>query len=124
MSVQSSAFALSNASFRSIASALPCFLFASEALPRFLPASQACGGVRFCNFLLLAGVHAQRKSKSIQFCNEFGWWTLYRHLTSNLSCYDSVSPSSKHVSHLLCVSDEPGSNGPWPNPMIQGELVF
>jgi len=86
---------------------------------------QACGeGVRFCKFLLLAGVHAERKSKSIQLCNEFGRWTLYRYLTSNLSCYDSASPSSKQVSHLLCVSDESGSNGPWPNPMILGELAF
>ena len=84
---------------------------ASEALPRFLLASQACGeGVRFCKFLLLAGVHAEPESKSIQVCNEFGRWTLYRYLTSNLSCYDFASPSSKQVSHLLCVPDEPWSN--------------
>ena len=104
-------------------------MYSFEALLRRCP--DTCLHLRLCLDFCL---HRKRVGKGYAFVNSYCWQGCTRNekakafsyvtsLDGGL-CYDSASLSSKQVSQLLCVSDDPGSNEPWPNPMILGELVF
>ena len=114
MSVQSSAFALSNASFRSIASALPCFLFASEALPRFLPASQACGGgYAFVISYCWQGCTRNEKAKAFSFVTSLdgGLCTDTWHLTLAAMILFHRHPNMSHICCACLTNQGPMGHG-------------